>query len=386
MEIPYPTRSKFLDSCLSEISTNKLALLAGDKLSITLSPGGYNGKFEVGVVKSKPKGFDADWDYSDPTRFPPRIRTAAFALYKCKCIGQFEISHHEGILEIKKLPVGGEWVLYKELTKSQHTYGVRIDKSFHSVFNSPDTKYYVPRGKSRPIEVFFNGKSFKANYLHENPKRSKRNIESIRFSKKLLREFQEISPDLLGYFSIEMGENPNQFIFRLLDDLSNKDSRLFAKTYIAQSVPSLDLEELERARLNFLKKYKAKKRTKISHRGHANYGDPVLKEQIKRHYHFACQLCETQIKKKGWKKGLPKSIEIFFLYADAHHIVPLGKDGLDHPNNILCVCPNCHRRVHTGEYEIGFSSDGPHCQNTINGKPIEITIKNGHALIHRTKL
>jgi hypothetical protein len=91
------------------------------------------------------------------------------------------------------------------------------------------------------------------------------------------------------------------FIFRLLDDLSNKDSRLFAKTYIAQSVPSLDLEELERVRLNFLKKHKAKKRTKISHRGHANYGDPVLKEQIKRHYHFASQLCETQIKKKGWK-------------------------------------------------------------------------------------
>ena len=106
MEIPYPTRSKFLDNCLSEISTNKLALLAGDKISITLTPGGYNGKFEASVVKSKPKGFDTDWDYPDPTRFPKRIRTAAFALYKCKCFGQFEISHHEGILEIKKLPVG----------------------------------------------------------------------------------------------------------------------------------------------------------------------------------------------------------------------------------------------------------------------------------------
>ncbi len=205
-------------------------------------------------------------------------------------------------------------------------------------------------------------------------------MESIRFSEKLLREFQEVSPDLLGYFSIEMGDDPDQFIFRLLDDLSNKDSRLFAKTYIAQYAPTIDQAELERARLSYLKKYKAKKRTKISHRGHANFGDPVLKEQIKRHYHFVCQLCGIQIRKKGWKRGLPKSIEIFFLYADAHHFVPLGKDGLDHPNNILCVCPNCHRRLHTAEYEISFNSNGPNCQNTINGGAIAITIKDGHAL------
>jgi predicted HNH restriction endonuclease len=386
MEIPYPTRSKFLETCLAAISSSRLALLAGEKISTTLAPGGNDGEFKVSIIKSKPGGFVTDWDYSGSKRFPTKIRTAAWALYKNKCFGQFDISHHEGILEIKKLPVGGAWVLYKELTRSQHTDGVRIDKAFHSVFNAPGTQYYVPRGKSRPLEVLFNGKSFKASYVHENRKKSNLDMESIRFSRELLQEFREVSPDLLGYFSIEMGENPRQFIFRLLDDLSNKDSRLFAKTYIAQSAPSIDPEELERVRLKYLKKYKAKKRTKISHRGHANYGDPVLKEQIKRHYHFACQLCETQLKKIGWKKGMPRSIEIFFLYADAHHIVPLGKDGLDHPNNILCVCPNCHRRLHTGEYEIGFSLEGPHCQNTISGKSIQITIKDGHALIHRTKL
>lgn len=386
MEIPYPTRSKFLDTCLDAISSGKLALFAGEKVSITPAPGGHDGKFKVSVVKSKPGGFDTKGDYPDPKHFPTRISTAALALYKNKCFGLFEISHQEGVLEIKKLPVGGEWVLYRELTKSLHTDGVMIDKSFHSVFNAQGSKYYVPRGKSRPIKVLFNGRSFKANYVHENQKKSNRNIELIRFSRELLQEFQEVSPDLLGYFSIEMGEDPSQFIFRLLDDLSNEDSRLFAKTYIAQSAPTFDQAELERARLSYLKRYKAKKRSGKSQRGHANYGDPVLKEQIKRHYHFACQLCETQIKKKGWKKGLLKPIEIFFLYADAHHIVPLGKDGLDHPNNIVCVCPNCHRRLHTGEYEISFSSDGPHCHDTISGKGVEIAIKEGHALTHRTEL
>ncbi len=34
---------------------------------------------------------------------------------------------------------------------------------------------------------------------------------------------------------------------------------------------------------------------------------------------------------------------------DAHRIIP-GKDGGTYiPTNILCICSNCHRRVHAGE-------------------------------------
>ena len=47
MEIPYPTRSKFLETCLAEISSSRLALMAGDKISITLAPGRNDGKYTV---------------------------------------------------------------------------------------------------------------------------------------------------------------------------------------------------------------------------------------------------------------------------------------------------------------------------------------------------
>ena len=47
MEIPYPTRSKLLETCLAEITSSRLTLLAGDKISITLAPGRNDGKFKV---------------------------------------------------------------------------------------------------------------------------------------------------------------------------------------------------------------------------------------------------------------------------------------------------------------------------------------------------
>jgi 5-methylcytosine-specific restriction protein A len=38
-------------------------------------------------------------------------------------------------------------------------------------------------------------------------------------------------------------------------------------------------------------------------------------------------------------------------YMEAHHLVPMNKQGLfsvdiDVPENILCICPTCHRKIH----------------------------------------
>jgi 5-methylcytosine-specific restriction protein A len=43
-------------------------------------------------------------------------------------------------------------------------------------------------------------------------------------------------------------------------------------------------------------------------------------------------------------------------YMEAHHLVPMSKQGsfefdIDVPENILCVCPNCHRKIHLAEDE-----------------------------------
>ena len=42
-------------------------------------------------------------------------------------------------------------------------------------------------------------------------------------------------------------------------------------------------------------------------------------------------------------------------YMEAHHLIPMREQGafqydIDVPENILCICPNCHRKIHLAEY------------------------------------
>jgi 5-methylcytosine-specific restriction protein A len=48
------------------------------------------------------------------------------------------------------------------------------------------------------------------------------------------------------------------------------------------------------------------------------------------------------------KSGIP--------YMEAHHIIPLSEQekfgtSIDTPDNIICLCPNCHRFIHHGKRE-----------------------------------
>ncbi|EHR6179901.1 HNH endonuclease [Vibrio alginolyticus] len=35
-------------------------------------------------------------------------------------------------------------------------------------------------------------------------------------------------------------------------------------------------------------------------------------------------------------------------YLEVHHIIPLSKGGLDSLENVISLCPNCHREIHFG--------------------------------------
>ena len=39
-------------------------------------------------------------------------------------------------------------------------------------------------------------------------------------------------------------------------------------------------------------------------------------------------------------------------FCDSHHIVPLAEGGTDTSDNIIIVCPSCHRRFHLSEVEL----------------------------------
>lgn len=74
----------------------------------------------------------------------------------------------------------------------------------------------------------------------------------------------------------------------------------------------------------------------------------AIKEEHKQRHFWRCQVCGIEgFPMRGGGK-----------YAEAHHIRPLGDGGSDVPENLLCVCPLCHKLLHHAsdvqyEYEPG---------------------------------
>lgn len=45
---------------------------------------------------------------------------------------------------------------------------------------------------------------------------------------------------------------------------------------------------------------------------------------------YTCQICG--------RKGIKK--------PHCHHIIPIGRGGSSHPNNLITVCNACHKKIH----------------------------------------
>lgn len=73
------------------------------------------------------------------------------------------------------------------------------------------------------------------------------------------------------------------------------------------------------------------------------YRDPYLKELIKRIAEGKCQFCGSDAPFKD-KNNEP--------YLEEHHIIRLADGGSDTIDNVVAICPNCHRKVHVLDDEI----------------------------------
>ncbi len=60
-----------------------------------------------------------------------------------------------------------------------------------------------------------------------------------------------------------------------------------------------------------------------------------VREYVKRRAHGRCQLC---------KKAAPFQIE-GKPFLKTYHLIPLAKNGLDKPQNIAALCPNCYEQL-----------------------------------------
>jgi hypothetical protein len=79
VDIAYVTRSQFLVACERAIRDQCAELDAGRVAVVDLGGGGYEGRVVV-TIRPQDKGFfGTDWESTDPTRFPARIKAAATA-------------------------------------------------------------------------------------------------------------------------------------------------------------------------------------------------------------------------------------------------------------------------------------------------------------------
>lgn len=65
---------------------------------------------------------------------------------------------------------------------------------------------------------------------------------------------------------------------------------------------------------------------------------PRIAKLVKEREGYRCQKCNVDgfEKKSGGK------------YAEVHHVDELARGGRDLPNNMVCVCASCHRKIHYG--------------------------------------
>jgi hypothetical protein len=108
MEILYPSQSKFHKTMEAQVRTHRGVILEGHP-AVTIDvrgvavERGYEGDVYVEIDPRNQYSFTTEWEGSDPTRFPQRIRVAAWALHRNEIYGNFRISHSSGILRIKRI-------------------------------------------------------------------------------------------------------------------------------------------------------------------------------------------------------------------------------------------------------------------------------------------
>ena len=104
MNIKYPTRSEFIDSLREGVKLGRSRLEEGRSIEVKLKPLGYQGRWSVIIHPDDSKEFKVVETMKDPTRFPQRIRVAAWALFQENVFGRFviELDRESGIVTIKR--------------------------------------------------------------------------------------------------------------------------------------------------------------------------------------------------------------------------------------------------------------------------------------------
>ena len=101
---------------------------------------------------------------------------------------------------------------------------------------------------------------------------------------------------------------------------------------IEQHAKTLSMEVLKH-----IAEKRSNKKTNVVKETVTHYRDPYIAEYAKRRANGICQLCSMPAPFSD-KNGEP--------YLESHHVEWLSKGGEDSIDNVVALCPNCHRKMH----------------------------------------
>lgn len=147
---------------------------------------------------------------------------------------------------------------------------------------------------------------------------------SIRLNDANIELLLKMQSDYFSLFAVnQMGNIPrtlhnlnNQFINNVLESSKNRKLRL-ERLKNANVQPEKVIEKVEFFRRN----------------------PDIVAEALFR-ANGICQMCKKNAPFNRNSDGTP--------YLEVHHIIPLAEGGLDSLDNVIALCPNCHREKHYG--------------------------------------
>ncbi|MGK0235533.1 MAG: hypothetical protein ACI9EK_002072 [Psychroserpens sp.] len=103
-EIPYSSRSSFLEVIKSSIIEEQQKLIEGRSVQCLLNKsGGYNMDLSIEIISNEAKVFFTDWAGTDTSRFSSRIKAVASCLYQLDLFGLYQVAHKNGLITLKRL-------------------------------------------------------------------------------------------------------------------------------------------------------------------------------------------------------------------------------------------------------------------------------------------
>jgi hypothetical protein len=102
MRLKYSQRSTFATPIAAAVEAQRARLEAGKPVIVRLTPEGYDGEVTIVVNVNDFDSFDSNWEGTDESRFPARIRAAVTVLRDLNHSGRFLIIHEQGVLVISR--------------------------------------------------------------------------------------------------------------------------------------------------------------------------------------------------------------------------------------------------------------------------------------------